>query len=170
MIDKRAILDERASRLAAGGGEAATTPVDDIEVATFTLAGEQYAIETRYAREIIPLADFTPVPAGPNFLFGVVNLRGEILAVFDLRPLLGLVGDSISDLFRVIVLGTERAEFGVLVDAVHEVTTLPAAAVLELAGTDDRRRYVRGATKEALALLDGRLLLDDARFFLNERS
>ena len=84
--------------------------------------------------------------------------------------MLGLVGDSISDLFRVIVLGSERAEFGMLVDAVHEVTTLPAAAVLELAGTDDRRRYVRGATKEALALLDGRLLLDDARFFLNERS
>lgn len=169
MIDKRAILDERARRLAAVAGEAATPPAEELEVATFTLAGEEYAIETRYVREIIPLGDFTPVPGGPNFLFGVVNLRGEILAVFDLRPLLGLAGERISDLFRIIVLGNPRAEFGVLVDAVHEVTKLPLAVVLDIPGTDEHHRYVRGVTKDALVLLDGGLLINEPRFALDKR-
>lgn len=168
MIDKQAILDERARRLAVRGAEAAATPDASIEVATFTLAGERYAIETHFIREVIPLVHFTPVPRGPKFLFGIVNLYGTILAVFDLRPLLGLEGETISDVCRVIVLGTERAEFGVIVDAVHEVTKLPASSVLDLVWSDERRRFVRGMTKEALALLDGRRILDDAQFLLNE--
>ena len=89
MIDKRAILDERARRLAAPISDA-TIATEVLEVATFTLSGERYAIETRYVREIVALADFTPVPGGPSVLFGVVNLRGDVLAVFDLRSLLGL--------------------------------------------------------------------------------
>ena len=169
MIDGQAILAERARRLAAVIGGAADAAASDVlEVAAFTLAGERYAIETRYIREIVPLADFTPVPRGPSFLFGVVNVRGDILAVFDLRALLGLTQGTISDSFRVIVLGTERAEFGVLADAVHEVTTFPAAAVLDPPGTDDRRRYVRGVTAEALAVLDGRLVLNDTRFAIDD--
>jgi purine-binding chemotaxis protein CheW len=168
MIDGQAILDERARRLAAPIGDAANaTQAELLEVATFTLSGEQYAIETRYVREIVPLADFTPVPRSPNSLFGVVNLRGEVLAVFDLRPLLGLGQGSISDLFRVIVLGRERAEFGVLADAVDDVRMLPAD-LFDLPGSDDQHRYVRGVTTEALAVLDGELVLNDTRFYIDD--
>jgi purine-binding chemotaxis protein CheW len=169
MIDGQAILDERARRLAAASADVTiATGAEVLEVATFILSGERYAIETRYIREIVPLADFTPVPRSPSFLFGVVNLRGEVLAVFDLRPLLGLGQGSISDLFRVIVLGRERAEFGVLADAVHEVTTFPTAALFDLPGTDDRQRYVRGVTTEALVVLDGQLVLNDTQFSIDD--
>ena len=169
MIDGQAILDERARRLAAAIADVTfATGAEVLEVATFTLSGERYAIETRYIREIVPLADFTPVPRSPSFLFGVVNLRGDVLAVFDLRPLLGLGQGSISDLFRVIVLGRERAEFGVLADAVHEVTTLPAAALFDLPGTDGHHRFVRGVTTEALAVLDGQLVLNDTQFSIDD--
>jgi purine-binding chemotaxis protein CheW len=169
MIDGQAILDERARRLAVKIDDAAAAPAGEIfEVATFSLSGERYAIETKYIREIVALADFTPVPHSPNFLFGVVNLHGDVLAVFDLRPLLGLGRGSISDLFRVIVLGEERAEFGVLADGVDEVTTIAAAALFDLPGTDDQHRYVRGVTADALALLDARFVLDDTRFSIND--
>ena len=71
-------------------------------------------------------------------------------------------------MYRVIVLGTERAEFGVLADAVHEVTRFPAAALFDLSGTDDHHRYVRGVTTEALAVLDGQLVLNDTRFSIDD--
>ena len=169
MTDEQTILDDRARRLAVVIGDASTAAsAAAIEVATFTLSGEQYAIETRYIREIIPLADFTPVPLGPSFLFGVANVNGNVLAVFDLSPLLGLGQGSISDLCRVIVLGTERAEFGVLADAVHEVTTFPTPTLFDLARGDDQHRYVRGVTADALAVLDGQLMLNDSRFSIDD--
>src|ERR1700722_5886602 len=55
-----------------------------LELVTFNLAGESYAVETRYVYEIMPVKELTEVPLTPEFLRGVTNLRGEILPVFDL--------------------------------------------------------------------------------------
>ncbi|HKI18776.1 MAG TPA: chemotaxis protein CheW [Isosphaeraceae bacterium] len=169
MIDDQEILDERARRLAMVSADtvAATGP-GVLEVVTFTLSGERYAIETRYVREIVPLADFTPVPRSPAFLFGVINLRGEVLAVFDLRPVFGLTQGTISDLFRVIVLGNDCPEFGVLAETVHEVTAFPTNALYDLPAAGNHHAYLRGVTAEMLALVDGQLVLNDPLFSVND--
>lgn len=169
MIDRRAILDERARRLAAVTGDPEIARgAEWLEVVTFALSGERYAIETLAIREIVPLAGFTPVPGGPSHLFGVINLRSEVVAVFDLRPLLGLRQRRISDLCRVIVLGTERAEFGVLADAANEVIAFPASALFESRALADRGTFVRGVATDALVVLDGRLMLNDSRFSIDD--
>ena len=82
-----ALMDERA-RVLARVPARDPEPSEILEVASFTLAGELYAIETRYITRVVRLTDFTPVPGTPGFLGGVVNLRGEILALIDLRALL----------------------------------------------------------------------------------
>ena len=92
-----------------------------LELVGFVLAGERYGIESRFVREVARLTRFTPVPGTPAFVLGVTNLRGEILALFDLRHLLGVVAEGVTDLGRIVVLGEHRREFGLLADAASEI-------------------------------------------------
>ncbi|HZW30315.1 MAG TPA: chemotaxis protein CheW [Isosphaeraceae bacterium] len=165
----RAVLEERARALAqvpAGG------PADDeaLEVVTFSLASQDYAIELGSVRKIVPLGELTPVPGAPDAFAGVINLRGELLAVIDLRRLLSLSGGSRSDPAWVIVLGGERNEFGLLADAVGEVRTLRTLEVLvvQAAGMGPGQRSLHGVTEDGLIVLDGAVLLQDDRLVVDQ--
>jgi purine-binding chemotaxis protein CheW len=166
----RAVLEERARALARVPPQAPDAS-EVVPVVTFTLAGERYAVEARCVREVTRVGERTPVPGAPDFLVGVVNLRGEILAVFDLRKFFGLAPGAVTEQSRILVLGGDRAEFGVLADEAHEVGTLRTADVLEppasVAGVS--REYLRGVTAEALAVLDGDVLLRDSRLVIDWR-
>ena len=165
----RDVMETRARDLAKLPPQAARD-TEILEVVCFVLANERYAVETRYVREVKELTDYTPIPGAPPFLLGVINLRGEILAVIDLRKFFGVAERGVTDLSRVIVLGGERAEFGVLADAAHEVVTLRTEEVLEppdsVAGIG--REYLRGVTKDVLIVLDGAVLLQDVRLFIDQ--
>jgi purine-binding chemotaxis protein CheW len=160
------IMDDRARALAR-----VPTPSraegDTIEVLTFALAKERYAIESNYVREVIPLTDFTSVPGSPDFIVGVTNLRGEILPIIDLRKFFAVPGKGLTDLSRVLVLGKPGVDFGVLADETYEVVHLLAAELLDPPGTvaGVGREYLRGVTKDALIVLDGSVLLKDPRLF-----
>ena len=110
------------------------------------------------------------MPGTPDSLVGLINLQGEILAVFDLRSFFGLEKKGSTDLSRVVVLGSDRAEFGVLVDAAQEVIALESDELLEPPGSVSgvAREYLRGVTKDALIVLDGAVLLRDARFYIHQ--
>ncbi|MEW5847811.1 MAG: chemotaxis protein CheW [Myxococcota bacterium] len=164
----RALMDERARSLASagtGGGQTQET----LEVVTFALGREHYGIETRFVREVRRLADLTPVPGVPDFVLGITNLRGEALAVIDLRRFFGIAGTGLADLSRVVVLGTEHDEFGILADVAHAVVRIPASAALappeSVAGVG--RGYLRGVTRDALVVLDGTALLEDRRLVVD---
>ena len=77
---------------------------------------------------------------------------------------------GLTDLARVLVLGADRPEFGVLADAAHEVTTLRVDEVHEPpdSATGVGREYLRGVTKDALIVLDGAALLRDGRLFIDQ--
>ncbi len=165
----KAVMEERARALARVPPRAPHV-AEVLEVATFSLANERYAIETCHIREVVRFADFTPVPGAPEFLVGCINLRGEILAVFDLRRFFGVAEKGLTDLSQVLVLGGERAEFGVLADAVYEVLTLRTDDVFEPPGSvaGIGREYLRGVTKEGLIVQDGAVLLQSARLFIDQ--
>ncbi|MGH7437452.1 MAG: chemotaxis protein CheW, partial [Polyangiaceae bacterium] len=78
--EAKRILDERAQRLARPPAEE-PRPGESLVLATFALASERYAIEARFVRQIVRFVDFTPIPGAGDFLVGVTNLRGEVLAV-----------------------------------------------------------------------------------------
>jgi purine-binding chemotaxis protein CheW len=137
-----------------------------LELVGFVLAGERYGIESRFVREVARLTRFTPVPGTPPFVLGVTNLRGEILALFDLRTLLGIVAEGVTDLGRIVVLGEHRREFGLLADAASEILSLPAAS---LAPTETAwgRAYVRGVSPDGVIVLSGEALLSDPRLTID---
>jgi purine-binding chemotaxis protein CheW len=165
----RAVMEERARALARVPPRAPNA-AEVIEVVTFSLANERYAVATCHVREVLRCGDVTPVPGAPDFLAGLLNLRGEVLAVFDLRTFFGIAAGGAAGLSRVLVLGGERAEFGVLADAVHEVLPLRTGEVHEPPGSlaGPGREYLRGVTAGALLVLDGAVLLRDGRLFIDQ--
>ena len=176
----KAIMDERA-RLLARVPAHKPRATEMLEIATFTLADERYAVEARHVREVLRSGELTPVPGAPEFLAGLVNLRGEILAVVDLRRFLGIAEAELTDRCRIIVLGHQRAEFGMLADEVYEVTTVPIDDVFAPPGSVAgigreptqgreplRSRVGRGVTKDALIILDGSELLAERRLFIDQ--
>ena len=165
----RALMDERA-RLLARVTKESPAPEEVFEALTFALGAERYAVASKHVREVVRLVDFTPVPGAPDFLLGVMNLRGEILAIADLRRFFDVPQRGLTDLARVVVLGADVAELGVLTDQAHEVRVLSAADILEPPGSvaGVGREYLLGVTKEALIVLDGARLLADPRLFIDQ--
>jgi purine-binding chemotaxis protein CheW len=163
----RTLLDERA-RLLARVPPARPDAASLLEVVTFRVAGERYAIGSRHVREVVRRIELTPLPGAPDSLAGVVNLRGEILAVFDPRTFFGL-GERGPAASCMLVLGGDRIEFGLLADEVEDVRTLRMEEILPPSATlaDPGREYLRGVTADALLVLDGAILLHDRRLFLD---
>lgn len=161
----RAILDERARALArvpAGALDAGRRR----EIVAFDLGGEPLALESRFVRHVLRASACTPIPGGPPHLEGLINLRGDVLAVFDLARVLGIAGGGGGDQARVLVLGGDRDEFGIRADAVREVTTMDGGGLSEPPVA--ARGLFRGITPGGLLLLDGGALLGDGSFVVDQ--
>lgn len=163
------ILKARALALAREPEERASEG-ERIEVVEFLLADERYAIEASCIGEVYPLKELTLLPCTPAFVLGVINLRGRILSVIDLRTFFDLPNRGLSDLNKVIVLHDDVMEFGLLADAIiaarwlSRSTLLPSLPTL----TEIRAEYLLGVTPERLVVLDGGKILADRRMIVHE--
>ena len=83
-----------------------------------TLAGYRFAVEVRYAREVVVFDEFTIVPLAPSYLLGVANLRGNIMPVVDVRPLLGMAPAVAGHEVRALVIEPDAMKIGLLIDEV----------------------------------------------------
>lgn len=142
--------------------ESEETVREELDCIYFTLGGEQYAFETIHAAEVIRIPKLVRVPKIQEFIVGVFNLRGEITAAMDIRPLLGLPQPSLTEQGRIIVVKGERFLTGLLVEEVRGVAPLPLdtfePAVKSLAGV--QRDFIRGQVRLDSGLV---LLLDTPR-------
>ncbi|OGW57634.1 MAG: chemotaxis protein [Nitrospirae bacterium RIFCSPLOW2_12_42_9] len=164
------ILGERA-KILAGGAEDKSERGEYLEVAEFLLAHERYAIETRHIREVYSVTDLTPIPCTPPFVFGIINVRGEIVSVIDIKKFFDLPEKGITDLNKAIILQSKDIEIGILVDAVLGVRNI---FITELEGslptlTGIREEYLKGITKERQVILDAEKLLSDRRIIVDEK-
>lgn len=160
--DKRKkTLKERAARLAAP----AAAPETDayIDVVEFILASERYAVESGFVREICPLNELTAVPCTPAFVLGIINVRGQILSVIDIKKFFALPERGITDLNKVIILSRAGMEFGLIADAIIGVKRVKEAGIETAMPTltGIRAEYLKGITKERLVIIDTEKLLTD---------
>ena len=144
-VVQKQIIKARAHALArqSTGGDVAAA---SIEVVEFLLAQEQYGIETLYVREVYPLKDLTPLPCTPPFVRGIINVRGRLLSVIDLKPFFELPEKGLTDLNKVIIAHTEAMELGILADAILGVRRLSLAAMQPSLPTltGIREEYLKG--------------------------
>lgn len=166
--EKKAILRKRAKLLArqplqekTGGG---------LDVLEFLLSYETYAIEMRWVAETYPLKDLTPLPCTPLFVAGIINVRGRILSVIDIRKFFDLPEKGLADLNKVIIVHNEEMEFGILADEILGTRTIPLSEVQPPLPTltGIREEYLKGVTRERTAILDGSKLLADRNLIVHE--
>jgi len=141
-----------------------------VEVLEFRLAHERYALETEYVQEVHPLKELTPLPCTPSFVVGIVNVRGRIVPVLDLKKFLDLPEQGLTDLHRIILVCREDFELGVLADVIVGVRSVPddklQSSLPTLTGA--RSEYVKGVTAERLVLLDLARILADPRIIVHD--
>jgi len=167
--DAKQILRARARALARPPERAAVAEAS-LEVLEFQLAQERYALETSYVREVHPLKNLTPLPCTPPFVLGIVNVRGRILAVLDLKKFFGLPENGLTDLHRIILVGGNGLELGLLADVSVGVRSIPVdslqASLPTLTGIG--AEYLKGVTAERLVVLDMGRILADPRIIVHE--
>ncbi|MFN0102764.1 MAG: chemotaxis protein CheW [Bryobacteraceae bacterium] len=104
---------------------------------TFWLGREEFAVPVGRVREIIPCQEITPVPQAAPYVLGVINLRGKVIPVMDLRLRLGMAAQERSARACIVVMQPDakrsRSPIGVVVDGVSEVLRIPAAEVEDTA-------------------------------------
>lgn len=160
----RQMLEQRARDLAREPAATSAAAIQ-LNLIAFGLAGETYGIETSLVRQVVRLERFTPVPGTPDFVVGVTNVRGSVTPVFDIRTFFNLKASGLTDLSRLLLLGREEVEFGILADAVYGQEELAESDIAETSGAaaGPDRRFVRGIARSSLIVLDGAALLDDPR-------
>lgn len=97
----------------------------------FKLHGEAYAAPLVQVREVIKIPKIKPVPHSPKHMKGVMNLRGQIITVFDLRTKLGLPAQAADAPGLILVVDTDHGSIGALVDSVESVQEIPQSEIAE---------------------------------------
>jgi purine-binding chemotaxis protein CheW len=163
------ILKARAQELAREP-KAAEVAADTLEVVEFELASEHYALPLSMVRTVSVLKELTPVPCTPPFVLGIINLRGEIHTVVDLKKFFDLPDKGITELNKIIIIHHEDMQLGILADAIRGVRHIllhdldPAMPTL----TGIRADYLRGVTRDRLVVLDAARILSDQRILVAE--
>ncbi|KKP15901.1 chemotaxis protein CheW [Vibrio cholerae] len=133
---------------------------------TFQLEEETYGINVMQVREVLRYTEIAPVPGAPDYVLGIINLRGNVVTVIDTRSRFGLMQGEITDNTRIIVIESERQVIGILVDSVAEVVYLRSSEIdsTPSVGTDESSKFIQGVSNR-----DGKLLiLVDLNKFLTD--
>jgi purine-binding chemotaxis protein CheW len=173
--DSRDILKARARALAKPPQSDADKASDALLVVEFRLAQERYAIEQQYVREVCALKELTPLPCTPGFLLGIINVRGQILPVIDVKKFFELPETGITDLHMVIIVhgqtsAGETMEVGILADAVAGVRSIPLESCQPSLPTltGIRARYLKGVTDRHVVILDVPSIMNDPKIIVSE--
>ena len=131
------------------------------QLLTFDLGSERYGIDVMAVTSVRAISKLTPVPGAPPFYRGVVNVRGQIITVLDLRILLSL-GINITQIPpELVVVKHNKLELAILADHISGVERIPVDVVEPV-----EMQYARGVTLGRLVVLDIEQLLSDERLFV----
>ena len=127
-----------------------------LQLVTFNISNEEFGVDILKVQEIIRTMEITKVPRAPEFVEGVINLRGKVIPIIDLRRRFGMDFRKHDSQTRIVVIELNNMIVGFVVDSVSEVLRIPAATVVPppaiVSGVDSE--YISGVGK-----LDDRLLI-----------
>lgn len=103
--------------------------IDEVQMVSFYLGNEEFALEIEHVREIIRFPEIVKVPNVPRYIRGVISLRDSLLPIVDMRIKLNTSEDSVTDTTRVVVIDVKDVRIGLVVDKVFEVTRIPKSSI-----------------------------------------
>lgn len=133
---------------------------------TFKLQEEIYGINVMQVQEVLRYTEIAPVPGSPDYVLGIINLRGNVVTVIDTRSRFGLEPGEVTENSRIVIIEAEKQVIGILVDSVAEVVYLRSSEIdtAPNVGTDESARFIQGVSNrdgELLILVDLNKLLSD---------
>ena len=144
--------------------EAVEDPV--VQWVTFRLDGETYGINVMQVQEVLRMTEIAPVPGAPDYVIGIINLRGNVVTVIETRKRFGLMPAEADDSTRIVIIESDNNIVGILVDSVAEVVNLRDSQI-ETApnvGNDESSKYIQGVfsrEEDILILVDLNKFLSD---------
>lgn len=125
---------------------------DIIDVVEFEIGGELYAMDIQLAREIVEMIPITPLPRAPDYISGIINLRGEITTVLTISELIGIKKKKESNTQKIIILVPDvsgGSNTGIIVDDVLSVIQVPRDSIEQVEGTVSTGggHYIKGIIK-----------------------
>ncbi|MDF1557148.1 MAG: chemotaxis protein CheW [ANME-2 cluster archaeon] len=137
----------------------------EVQVVIFSLGGEEYCVDISCVREIIRMVEITRIPKLPDFVEGVINLRGQITTVIDMRKRFDMELME-NDTNRIIIIDLQGEPFGAVVDSVYEVKTISLDLIDSVPSIKhaQTQEYLKGICKiddRILILLDFEKILSD---------
>jgi len=131
--------------------------IDDevLQWVTFRLEGELYGINVIQVQEVLRVTEIAPVPGAPDYVLGIINLRGNVVTVIDTRRRFMLNEREIDDDTRIVIIEVMGQIVGLLVDGVAEVVYLRASEVESApeVGNDESSKYIQGVVSRENGLL-----------------
>ncbi|WP_051330992.1 chemotaxis protein CheW [Aneurinibacillus terranovensis] len=124
--------------------------MEEEQLVAFKIDNEEYGIKIKEVQEINRMTEVTKIPRAPHYIDGIVNLRGNIIPVLDLRKFFGLSEKGITDAARIIIVDSAGAKTGIIVDSVSEVLRFEKALIEsppELLSNGIDSSYVEGVGK-----------------------
>lgn len=138
----------------------------ELQFVVFRLGNEEYGVNIMQVKEIVPYKEPVKVPNAPNFIEGIINLRGQIIPIVNLKKRFNIPGESVCEETRIIVMNIDSKQVGFIVDDASEVRTISEEDIENapdiIAGIE--RKYITGIGKigeRILILLDLDKLFDD---------
>ena len=168
---KRSVLKSRAKVLAVEKTDESVLN-KFIEILEFRLASETYGIETAFIREVYPLKDLTTLPGTPPFVLGIVNVRGQIISVIDLKIFFNLPEKGLGELNKVIIIRNERMEFGILADIINGIRSVSLDAVQSspVLKSEIGADYLKGVINDHTIILDADKILKDEKIIIHQEA
>ncbi|MBX9688760.1 MAG: chemotaxis protein CheW [Candidatus Obscuribacterales bacterium] len=163
-LTKKEILRARSRQLAKQ--QAKLIDEDSFEVAEFLLGNESYSFELEHLREVCTLAEVTYIPCSPDFVVGVINLRGQIIPIIDILTFLNITGNERLQVYnKAIIVQKDKLVVGILADEVVGAKKISTGSLqFTLHGLEGHgSQYLKGVTKERLVILDADKILVDER-------
>ena len=136
---------------------------------TFHLENEKYGINVMQVQEVLRVTEIAPVPGAPDYLLGIINLRGYVVTVIDSRKRFALPEKASDDATRIVIVEVGEQVVGILVDSVAEVVELRMSEI-ETApnvGTEESAKFIQGVASvdnELLIIIDLNKLLTDEQW------
>ncbi len=133
---------------------------------TYCLADETYGINVMQVQEVLRYTEIAPVPGAPDYVLGIINLRGNVVTVIDTRSRFGLLPGEVTDNTRIVIIESENNVVGILVDSVAEVVYLKTSEIDSTpnVGTEESAKSIQGVSNRE----DGLLILVDLNKLLTE--
>ena len=151
--------DRNSSNTAANSDEV-------LQWVTYKLGEETYGINVMQVQEVLRHTEIAPVPGAPDYVLGIINLRGNVVTVIDTRSRFGLPSSDISDNTRIVIIESDQQVVGILVDSVAEVVYLRSSEIDSApnVGTEESAKFIQGVSNrdgQLLILVDLNKLLND---------